>query len=419
VTAEDRLRAASQAFGTAMRPVRPLQMPLAPPPARTRRIGVPRRWHGWLVPLTAAAVIASLAVALVSIRQAWNEDGPPRPSPAPQGTPATIPRYYVGLTPDLDGADYKAVVGDSLTGAVLATFTPPDGYTFGGVTAAADDRTFVVGMEPYQATSIAWYLIRVRPGMSQPATLTRLPANTPLTRAGISGLALSPDGRTLAVLEYVGPQGVSPQVPGSYRLSTSSLATGRTLHAWTTPAPSQGAVYPLPGNDSELAWSADGRTLSFRDLRSVWPHASAPNLRTLHAWSPGQDLIADSRVIGMRGGPGRCNSLQLAADGRTMVCGTSSGGMPNGCRKQEPEFDVYSTLTGRMTGIPYRYRGSCVAGAALVLWVGSGSATIGLIRLVQTGPEHNRLLAILLNGHVTALHVKLAGVPLDPGEIAF
>ncbi len=86
------------------------------------------------------------------------------------------------------------VVGDSVTGKTLATFAPPAHTTFQSVTAAADDRTFVVfavtsstgsflpGVKEGipAAKSVAtltgsWYELRLTPGTAHPASLTRLP----------------------------------------------------------------------------------------------------------------------------------------------------------------------------------------------------------------------------------------------------
>jgi hypothetical protein len=73
------------------------------------------------------------------------------------------------------------VVGDTRTGKRLVTFKPPKGVTFGGVTGAADDRTFVVAAWQFPAPEgiftgnpAGWYLLRVAPGSRNPATLTVL-----------------------------------------------------------------------------------------------------------------------------------------------------------------------------------------------------------------------------------------------------
>lgn len=426
VNVEDQLRAAGRAVTDQVRDLPRLTLPQTTAPVRHWRAGVPHRlprWRAWLVPVAAAAAVAALAIALVSIRSARDDGGIPRPVSVPPVSGPAVPRYYVDLNPVPSGAGLKAIVGDSRTGAVLATFNPPAGYSFGGVTAAADDKTFVVGVERYGADyAHSWYLLRVSPGSARPATLAKLPIDAPLKHAGVNGLALSPDGRTLAILSVANVNGV-PQgtKPGPYTLRTYSLATGRALRGWTVPAPSMPGAGITPDNTKELTWTADGHTLSFLDVRAA-PSATVPqNLRTLDVRSAGRDLIADSRVIPMRGDPGRCFTLRLAADGRTMTCGTFV--MPTrACRTLAPEFDAYSALTGKLTRVLYRYQGPCAYGVARVLWTGTGSTAIGIIQaqLTISPPIKTRLLPGLLTGHgFTPLRIKLAGVPLAPGEIAF
>ena len=70
---------------------------------------------------------------------------PPRPTPASGG----VPRYYAALIPQGKGITRnEVIVNDTFTGAPLATVKPPHGSTLGVVTAAADDRTFVVTAAP-------------------------------------------------------------------------------------------------------------------------------------------------------------------------------------------------------------------------------------------------------------------------------
>ena len=73
---EDQVRAATRAEASAMREVRPLRLPpeAAPRPAARSRFAArrPRRWRGWLAPVTAAAVVIALAISLVTIRDSSN-----------------------------------------------------------------------------------------------------------------------------------------------------------------------------------------------------------------------------------------------------------------------------------------------------------------------------------------------------------
>ena len=140
---EDLIRSTTQAIASTVREVPPLRLDPAAgelrSPARAPRrprggSGRPRRWWSWAAPLTAAAVVVALAIALVIIKDLPN--GGRVPSKAPTSTgPGGIPRYYVALSPasSKSGAPNGLVVGDSLTGKTITTFTPPAGTSFESV----------------------------------------------------------------------------------------------------------------------------------------------------------------------------------------------------------------------------------------------------------------------------------------------
>ena len=189
---EDRMHAAmSAAADLAAREI-PAAPPLRLPPETARgarRARPPRRWIRWTVPLAAAAAVIALAVSLALIKDIQNGSMVP-PNPATTTGPGGIPRYYVALKQLATYTDVVVppagiVVGDSLTGGTLATFAPPARTTFASVTAAADDRTFVVFAVTSSTGSFAskarttltgrWYQVRLAPGAARPARLTRLP----------------------------------------------------------------------------------------------------------------------------------------------------------------------------------------------------------------------------------------------------
>ena len=149
---EDLIRSTTQAIASTVREVPPLRLEPAPDelryPARVPRRGRrrPRGWWSWGAPLTAAAVVVVLAIALVIVKDMPNGGGVPQ-QPTTSTGPGGVPRYYVALDAVRGRTSRRngiVVVGDSLTGKTLATFTPPARKIFGSVTAAADDRTFVV-----------------------------------------------------------------------------------------------------------------------------------------------------------------------------------------------------------------------------------------------------------------------------------
>ena len=114
-------------------------------PGRPRAARRPRSWRA-IATVTAAAAALAIGVALpVAPAVASGRSATVTSSVA---APA-VPKYYVALnSPENAKSPDKAVVGDTLTGKRLATVSPPKGVTFGGVTGAADDRTFVLDGRP-------------------------------------------------------------------------------------------------------------------------------------------------------------------------------------------------------------------------------------------------------------------------------
>jgi hypothetical protein len=430
MTVNDRLRATTDAVTASMREVRPLTLPpdpaLVPPdpaplppdprlrphprphphPHRRRSPASPGRgfrswrgrprWGSWLVPLAAAVAVIAVAITLVAVRDA---SGPRPASPAPASAPAppvAVPRYYVAVQPgssddrDLDDADEvnPVVVGDARTGKLLAALEPPRGGTFDGVTGAADDQTFVLdvrsvpGAMGSQRVSYGWYLLRITPGAADPVRLTRLPITDRFEDAVIHGLALSPDGRTLAVMFT--PNIADGGTPGPTTLRTYSVATGKPLRAWTGSQP-DGLVCFTCANTVDLRWLANGHTLSFSYQEAVLPQA----VRTLDLTSPGDSLDADSRAVFpiTAADQSDCPNPLLSPDGRTVLCGTTGAANGrDGCASLGAQFDADSTATGKLDRVLYRYRGSCGYASSSFVWAGSATVAIGLLQLYTARP---------------------------------
>jgi hypothetical protein len=442
MTVNDRLRATTDAVTASMREVRPLTLPPDPsllppdpsllppdpaplppdprprPPRHRRRSPAapgrgfrPRRgrpgWGSWLVPLAAAVAVIAVATTLVTVRDASGprpasqapaspvpaSPAPASPAPVPSGA---VPRYYVAVQPgssddrDLDGADEvnQVVVGDARTGTPLATLQPPKGGTFDGVTGAADDQTFVLdvrsvpGVTGSQHVSYGWDLLRVTPGAADPVRLTRLPITDRFSDAVIHGLALSPDGRTLAVMFT--PNIADGGTPGPTTLRTYSVATGKPLRTWTGTQP-DGLVCFTCANTVDLRWLANGHTLAFSYQEAVLPQA----VRTLDLTSPGDSLDADSRAVFpiTAADQSDCLNPLLSPDGHTVLCGTTGAANGrDGCASLGAQFDAYSTATGKLDGVLYRYRGSCGYASSSFVWAGSDTVAIGLLQLYTARP---------------------------------
>jgi hypothetical protein len=420
VSIDDRIRAATQATAATVREIRPLTLPADPPgaasPARSRRRSSRtgpgrsaranrrglRDWGSWLIPLSAAAAVIVLAAVLVAVRDLPGASHPTGTTPAGQGRAApNLPQYAVDLTNttanisppygsgDVTVSDLSVI--DTHTGKQVAVVKHPANISFDAVSGAADDRTFVVTGTSYIIQRMpgvgglqyiqVYYLLRIDPGSSQPVNLTRLSIPVQPGDAVIDGLALSPDGRTLAVLEWCTVPGVCDKgSPGTLQLY--SVATGKVLRVWTwgtlpDPIPSYGDSEGPVGTSSGMTWLADGRTLAF----TYYAHGQAPAVRTLDTTRPGGDLVADShRVFTLpAGGPDTCSEAMLTPDGRTVVCGTQFGSGTAGI-VGTLEIDAYSAATGKREGVLYRYTGQETRdGIGALGWVGPGNTVVVMV----------------------------------------
>lgn len=293
---EDRLRAAFLEKADEIPAVAP-PLQLASQPRRARGFG------GWLTPgqrklvagLAAAAAIAGVAVATVIA----SSSPPPSPQP-PAGPEVPPPPYYVATA---NAANHVvAVVRATRTGAVIATAPVPRPYTaFGGVSGAADDRTFVLFAETFASVPVPekLFLLRIDPGARLPANRTRL---TPLAarlpaHTGIQGMAISPDGKSLAAVEVY----ASGTANG---LVIYNLVTGGS-HSWTLRGCrgdcNIGTSQVAQGEVNTISWSADGRQLGFV-LRSG-PTGQYSQFRLLNVGAAGDDVLADSRPVTLQAAP--------------------------------------------------------------------------------------------------------------------
>jgi hypothetical protein len=433
MSVEDRVRAATRARTALIRDIRPLEFP-DERPAHAYRTGHARRWLNWGAPIGAAALVTALALVLVMLRQAGGpQSGPAAPAPAPPASSASasIPRYYVALAYTGPTSNpMEAVVGDDQTGRRLAVFAPSASQNFYGVTAAADDRTFVVMNYEGAQQETTFYLLRLTPGAAHPAQLTKLPIK-PLA-AQVSGLALSTDGRELAVMYRTATTATN----ASTHLLIYSMSSGAELDAWSTNAPNNNELGGDP-NSEGLSWVNGDRSVVFGWVATV-PGARNPGqltMRTIDVTAAGHDLLVDSRLAlevppaVMQGGHSTqsCVTSLAASDGRAIVCSTTGGNAPAAaCPAAPPSLVSYSTATGKPLQVLYRYQGQCVNGQALLLWTDpSGSQAIGFILLVKVVKGKNTpsptLFGVAADGHFTPLPAPVVpeGADLSSGGIAF
>jgi hypothetical protein len=441
---EERIRAATRAVDGAVREVRPLRLPpaAAPGPGSGARARRARHWRTWLAPATAAAAVLAIGIALVIVRDIPNGRVVP---PSRSLTTAALPEYYVALGDPLKTqSPDPVVVGDTRTGRRLATVSPPAHYTFGGVTAAADDRTFVLDARQFpwsstwmEVTPRTWYLLRLFPGSAHPARLTRLRIPATPDWAQVNGIALSPDGTKFAVMFQ--PAAMGP-APGPVTLRIYSVPTGALLRTWTgpTPAASGPGVLTFGGmlyrdSNTTLHWTAAGHSLGFIYGPQL---TSDTTVRILDLTRPGHALLGDSKVV-LDLKPGRgpgCGSLWLTADGRTVVCGADSrgAGRPRGASggcagaPEQPGFVEYSTATGKLTRVLYRHQGTCVLGMADVIWASpSGDTVVGSLEVTSLSKGSKRQvhdffeLGVFGAGEFKRLPVPLVALNPSAGTIAW
>ena len=306
------------------------------------------RWRAWGVPVAAAAVVIALAVALVVVRHVPSGG---RATPAVPGASCALPEVSratpAGAAPSVDGVPpyYVEVVacsgstsrsgllvGGTLTGTVVATVAPPAGLSFLSVSAAADDRTFAVFATPVGAgPKVAgwWYLLRLAPGTSSPARLTRIPVK-PLP--DVAETAISGSGRELAV-------GVSNDEANRPWIGVYSVATGRLLRSWSYRSGpsvdiegwSVSSFTGTVGNpqNSALTWAQGDQAIMFWTVAPGGVGA----LRRLDIAGDGSDIVRDSRVI-WSAAHRECDGFnEVSADGKTVICADVSsqgGGKANG-----------------------------------------------------------------------------------------
>jgi hypothetical protein len=320
---EERIHAAVQAAAGSVHDIRPLVLPPAADgqrrPGSGARARRARRPRTWLAPLTAAAAVIALAISLVIVRDVPNGHVVPPAGPAP--TVDGLPPYYV--TFDAHG---NLVVGETVTGARLAAVPPPAGVPFAGVSAAADDRTFVVDTAPDAGSSSdaltprVWYLLRIAPGAANPARLTRLSIAMP-SGAGIAAMALSRSGRELAigtVRNWLKPG-------QTWQLRIYSVPAGKLLRTWTTRSQS---VFAIAGaslrdlNRWELTWVNGDRDIAF----GSFTRPSHYTVRVISVTGGGTDLIADSRVLWSSQHSAVCSqsAVMVSSDGKTILCGETT-----------------------------------------------------------------------------------------------
>jgi hypothetical protein len=367
-TLEDRIRAATVQTAEEIAPgsIRPLSLQDQAPPGRRTRAGRgTARWPRVLIPIAAAASVIAVVAASLAItgnlsegRSAATRVHAVRPgtgrsqpgkilSAASRAALASVPGFYVAMTPGGMGMNNRAQVRATATGAVLATVAAPAPYnTFSWVTAAADDRTFVLAAQEWTPipsgnaggsiekrdddTPTKFFVLHLSSD-GRSARLSALPIPVQPGSVWIDGIALSPDGSKLAVVI----NSTGAPVDGNTAIAVYTVATGaRKQWVW----PGGGAVI---GNQkpwgSPLSWTAGGRTLAFQivpangtiEVRLLDTDATAGTMasRLGVEWARG-DVIGAHGVVARGSRTNPASSLRgfntlITPDGTKIVCLTT------------------------------------------------------------------------------------------------
>ena len=317
-TLEDRVR---QALREAAEDISRTDVPLLRLPDRAGRGRLARGWRGWppwLTPLAAAAAVAAVLAATLTLT-----GGPDRSSPHRTGQDALLasaPRYYIVLTSTGPGRGWprQAEVRATRTGRIVATLAAPrPDNAFIMVAAASGAGRYVLAAQrmaiEHRATvgipvgipvsgapatqrrgsvavqvpagPIRFYQLRIS-SSGQVSALSPLPVPALPADADLSGLALTPDGRQLAVATRTGGPRPGPEI------QVDTLATG-AQRVWTWPG-AQPVEESLGGTGSALSWAADDRTLAFGRLID-----GQYRVRLLDTTAPGSSLAASRLALSL------------------------------------------------------------------------------------------------------------------------
>ena len=302
----------------------------------------------------------------------------------------------------------QAVVRATATGAARATITAPHPYgTFTGVTAAADNRTFVLAAQELAQLPLTtppatrFFLLRVDPAGRVPAgraRLTPLPIPEQPPGRAVSGLAVSPDATRLAV------------TAGRLMMPALHVFTMTTGDERVWDGPRVGPGFGPGAAYGSLSWAADGQTLALI-TSGVQPYSG---VRLLDTVAPGSSLLDNSRLaLPTPTAPDYWSGnywrqVMISADGQTIIAVLQIDAQRAGGRTASvtQKLVTFSASTGELlrtlNHIPVH------GGYQHVLWA-SPSAQLLIVSGTQPGPTVGSFnlghsAGTLSDGRFTPLH---------------
>jgi hypothetical protein len=340
--------------------------------ARRRRR---QRWlTGIAVVVVTGAVVAMSAVTWLprALDQSHPSPAALRPAALRPAALRQVPAYFAQLTDRVQAQAQAAVVRSTLTGHVLATVTPPRPYRiFTWVSAAADDRAFVLAAQRYwpigsgqaglpaqnrdNTTPPVFFRMTFDPA-SHTAKLARLAVPETIQSAQLAGMTVSPDGTRLAL-----------DLRQSIQVVT--LAT-QAIRSWAWPGGGWiGNVKPM---GQIFSWTADGTTLEFKQWDGGSPDTA--NIRLLDTAAPGATLASSKIVLTFPDAGALGANTLLTPDGTKIITATPQGITEFSARTGQPilsedQFQFDWQKLGWAAGPPWQealWAGP--GGQALVVW---------------------------------------------------
>jgi len=330
----------------------------------------------WLTPLAAATAVAAVVVTSLAISTTFHGHtrgtGPaaaPRWNGSPIGPRSALhraPPYFVVLPPQALIYARTALVRSTVTGRVLATFSPPRPYkVFTWVSGTADDHTFVLAAQRWWpighgqtgmpaeerdgTTPTVFFRLTFDPH-TRSAQLTKLAVPGTIHSSDLAGMAVSPDGTRLAL---------------DFRQSIEivTLATGAT-RTWTWPG--HGWVGNWKPMGQIFSWSADGRYLSFQEWGGHYNETM--QVSVLDTTAPGTSLATAKVIVRFppRAGTLATTNTFLTPDGTRIVAATSFYPPHHTGPGGYVQITEYSASTGKP--LFHEDRFSASIGGQEVLW---------------------------------------------------
>jgi hypothetical protein len=297
------------------------------------------------------------------------------------------------------------MVRRSADGAMVMRVAAPPGEQFQGVSAASDGRTFVLSTVSGSRANLVFRFYRtLLAADGRPGPLTALPLSV---RSGsdmsyVSGMALSPGGRQLAVavmagvIEGPGKSGLSGTVmPGRARIEVFSLRTDE-LRTWTA-SPEVG--FPIP---SGLSWADHGRRLAYLSDRLpglMRPQDAGMRMYLLDTARPGRELTGASALVPLRTAGAGIDSALITEGGSRVIAWVGPSPLSSPLVLGE-----FSARTGQLLQVLYRGPGNGVGdymSAGDLLSADSSGRHLLISGLTVRGSA--QLVGRLDNGRFTAL----------------